>query len=192
MKVLSKEKISFAKRLKEAMKNANLSQEKLASKIINPNTGNPISKNTVTDWLSGTPLTRNKKEILEQLSKILKVDSAFLECTQVEADKNEMFNEWNKIAKENNLSEKVCELEAFINYLKSIGISYDSNPINGTEEIISFIKDDYLYEIANIESCKTEISLSKGKIIKTISEEKFEAFMKEVNDFISFKFSQII
>ena len=192
MKVLSKEKISFAKRLKEAMKNANLSQEKLASTIIYPNTGNPISKNTVTDWLSGTPLTRNKKEILEQLSKILKVDSAFLECTQVEADKNEMFNEWNKIAKENNLSEKVCELEAFINYLKSIGISYDSNPINGTEEIISFIKDDYLYEIANIESCKTEISLSKGKIIKTISEEKFEAFMKEVNDFISFKFSQII
>lgn len=187
MEIISKQKISFASRLKDLMKEKHLTQEGLAEKLINPKTENTINVNSVKGWLSGIPLTRNKEDILNQLANIFDVDPAYLECKQT--TKKLDFSKWNKRLEEMNIGKELARIEAFEEYIKSIGFEYKSCPSgNGTKELSSYIYDGYEYTVA--ESIPTEYStiLTYGNESKELSESEFNNFMNEIEEYTKFKF----
>ena len=108
MRIIKAEEVYFKDRLRELMKRDHISQEKLAERM-------GISKNTVTSWLRGVPLKRNRKEQLIKLNEIFNVDPEYIACEQA-AERIDYTNLEHQID-----SEKLCRdvkmLEAMIKIL---------------------------------------------------------------------------
>lgn len=183
LELISKEEISFAKRLKELMKEKGMSQEKLAESFTPP-----LSKNTITGWLKGTPLTRNKEERLKQLSDIFGVDTEYLDCTQATRRKPE----FNYPELEKKLKSKNTDI--FLALIQQLGFTYDfqESEENTTTDEFSQIESHKTakgitkflctYRISYSNECRLHI---EGKGISIfISEEEFEKLYEGILSYI--------
>ena len=73
LKILSKRKITFSSRLKELMQELSppMTQDNLAKILKNPdNEGKPFNPHSISNWMNGGALRRNKDKIIPQLAKI--------------------------------------------------------------------------------------------------------------------------
>ena len=182
IELISKEEISFAKRLKELMKEKGMSQEKLAESFTPP-----LSKNTITGWLKGTPLTRNKEERLKQLSDIFGVDTEYLDCNQATRRKPE----FNYPELEKNLKSK--DTDIFLALIQQLGFTYDFqedgenttaefSQIESHKTIKGTIKFLCTYRISY--SCECRLHIEGKGISISISEEEFEKLYEGILSYI--------
>ena len=93
IKIIEGEKISFASRLKELMKEKQMTQEMLSEEFEKYDL--QIHNNAISGWVTPnaenrTTLKRNKQKVLLALSQIFDVDVGYLECTQVEKKEKKM------------------------------------------------------------------------------------------------------
>lgn len=185
MKILEKKKVSFGIRLRELMQKHNppLTQEELAGLLRNPayKDNPPFNPHTISNWIHGGSLRRNRKEILQQLSDIFDVDPEYLECTQVEKRK-----EKPSFSSDNKLADNLKKLEGFIEYLESIDIKYNYTTTTGHIEVFQFIDSGYLYTVEDTVGDEGEVQFSiEGKTI-TLSEKECDAKICELEKYTKY------
>ena len=186
MRIIEKKKVSFGIRLKELMQEHNppLTQEELAGLLRNPAyEGNPpFNPHSISNWVNGGTLRRNKKEILQQLSDIFNVDPEYLECTQVEKRKpSPSYPSIN-----DKLANDLKKLEGFTEYLNSIGIKYSFITSSGHTEIFEYIDSGYLYTVEDTVGDSIEVQFSTGEKTITLSESQCDAKMQELEKYTKY------
>lgn len=183
MRIISKEKVTFGIRLKKLMKDKGMTQERLASLVINPSTDSPISTNSIKKWLNDGVLKRNRDQIILQLAQIFDVDVKYLEGTQVEEKKiksstNDLYVNVPYINKS----------ERFAKFLESIGITYGFvESGNVKHDKFKIIEGGYEYTLEDDLKEGMKISLTIDGMETIYTFDQFNLFMSEVEDFIKFK-----
>lgn len=182
MRIIKAEKVCFKDRLRELMKRDHISQEKLAERM-------GISKNTVTSWLGGVPLKRNRKEQLIKLSKIFNVDPEYIACEQA-AERIDYVNLENQVDTE-KLCRDVKMLEAMIKILDSIDVKYSSTPINGTVERFDIIVDNVQYEVEDVVPSEYSVELSFNNRHVTLTDREFQDFCNTQIDYLMYQVGKL-
>ena len=182
MRIIKAEEVCFNDRLRELMKRDHISQEKLAEKM-------GISKNTVTSWLRGVPLKRNRKEQLIKLSEIFDVDPAYIACEQAE-ERIDFTNQNNQIDTE-KISRDVKILEAMIKILDSINIKYSITPINGTAERFDVVVDNVQYEVEDVGPSEYSVKLSFNNRHITLTDREFQDFCDTQVDYLMYQVEKL-
>ena len=185
MKILEKKKVSFGIRLKELMQEHDppLTQEGLAGLLRNPayEDNPPFNPHTISNWMHGGSLRRNRGEILQQLADIFDVDPAYLECKQVEKHKiQENFPSANS-----ELINDVKRIDGFTSYLESIGIKCDY-ATRGRTEINEYIDSGYLYKVEESIGEETEIILTFNDKTITLSESECNKKIQDLEKYVKF------
>ena len=182
MRIIKAEKVYFKDRLRELMKRDHISQEKLAEKM-------GISKNTVTSWLKGVPLKRNRKDQLIKLGEIFNVDPGYIACEQAE-ERVGFANLENQIDTE-NLCRDVKMLEAMIKILDSINVKYSSTPINGTAERFDIVVDNVQYEIEDVVPSEYSVELSFNNRHVTLTDREFQDLCNTQIDYLMYQVEKL-
>lgn len=185
MKILEKKKVSFGIRLKELMQEHNppLTQEELAGLLRNPayKDNPPFNPHTISNWMHGGSLRRNRREILQQLADIFDVDPAYLECKQVEKHKIDK----NFPSASSELVNDVKRIESFTAYLESIGIRCDY-AIRGRTEINEYIDSGYIYKVEESIGEETEVILTFDDKSITLNEIECKKKIQELERYVKF------
>lgn len=185
MRIIERKKITFASRLKELMKEHNMTQNQLAEKIRNPaNDDNFLSSNSISNWMNGSSLRRYRKEILQQLADIFDVDPAYLECKQIER-RNQGINLEKDI---NKIAEDLKRIECITAYLESIGIKigYASKPKTEINEYLDS-ESGYIYTVEEVVyGEETSLTLTTDDKTATFTEDEFDKKAQEIEEYIKF------
>ncbi len=195
MKILKVEDWTFSTILKSLIKEKNISQEELALEI-------GVSSVTVSGWVNGQNIRRNKDKIYDKLSNFFDVDVEYLKGNQVEKRKNDQpnrntFDKWNNSIDGEALAKEVRELESYYDFSQKIFklLNIEASLIkeeNFDTEIYKIIENQKLLTIEEpINNClpnKIFLNFKDDNYCFEIENNEIKRIIKEIIEFSKFKF----
>ena len=187
--------ISFAQRLRDLMREKGISQQLLADKV-------GVSKNTVTAWLKGTPLKRNREIVLDSLAREFDVDVGYLTCEQVDRRKVLDSYELNNLETK-ELRHRLTVQNCVQELIAASGYSIEFGTLLVPVEHVKFMQDGCLYEAGVYDDgindgkllcglTDSVITISKkGKESIGLLPYQFENLCRNIEDYLSFQISQL-
>lgn len=172
MNITKEEKVSFAIRLKQLLRENKMTQEQLAELV-------GVTPNSVSGWITEkSPLKQNKELILNTIANKFDVDVDYILCKQVEKrGKKSNFNNINTT----KLVEGLRKIELYEEFLKlaNIEVKILSEPIGEPvedQEIFEGKIISYTY----YEESKESIDLTYEGKTKVLEKAEYEKFMENI------------
>ena len=195
MKILKVEDWTFPTILKSLIKEKNISQEELALEI-------GVSSVTISNWVNGQSIRRNKDEIYSKLSNFFDVDIEYLKGNQIDKRKKDRINKnvydkWNKAVDGEALAKEVRELELYHDFTQEIFklLNIEASLIkeeNFGTEIWKIIENQKLLTIEEpIKNClpnKIFLNFNDDNYGFEIENDEIKRIIKEIIEFSKFKF----